>query len=403
MKLGLIFVGLMVLAVGLALQPLLAKGGKGKNAKTLAFLGILIVVASGGVYYLVGSPAMVNSPTFLEGFNTGGGRASLTGQEPVFPSLEEIIDKQKAVVAQNPEDVGGWTRLARTLTGLERYGEAIAAYRRAIALTPENAGLFLALGEALTFRDQGLISDEALKAFETAVKLNPGELFAKLYLGDYSFQTGDVQLALVRWLALYEEAAVDTAWLPLLEQRILRAATALGQDDPQILAEKRFQEPATPSAEEIQQMTPEDQAAIIENMVATLEARMEENPGDLAGWERLGRSYMVLERYQDGLYAFGLVAGARPDDPVVLENYIQALLAYLEQTGQHLNDQAVAALLRLITLDPENSTALFFLGQAAAERADPASARLYWQRLLTLINPTSDGADIVREKLGSLS
>ncbi|TDI60952.1 MAG: tetratricopeptide repeat protein, partial [Alphaproteobacteria bacterium] len=308
MKLGLIFVGLMVLAVGLALQPLLARGGKGKNAKTLAFLGILIVVASGGVYYLVGSPAMVNSPTFLEGFNTGGGRASLTGQEPVFPSLEEIIDKQKAVVAQNPEDVRGWTRLARTLTGLERYGEAIAAYRRAIALTPGNAGLFLALGEALTFRDQGLISDEALKAFETAVKLNPGELFSKLYLGDYSFQTGDVQLALVRWLALYEEAPVDTPWLPLLEQRILRAATALGQDDPQILAEKRFQEPANPSAEEIQQMTPEDQAAIIGNMVATLEARMEENPGDLAGWERLGRSYMVLERYQDGLYAFGLVA-----------------------------------------------------------------------------------------------
>ena len=248
MNLGLIFVALMVLAVGLALQPLLAKGGKGKNTKTLAFLGVLIVGASGGVYYLVGSPALVNSPTFLEGFNTGDSRASLTGQEPVFPSLEEIIDKQKADVAQNPEDVGGWTRLARTLTGLERYEEAIAAYQRAIALAPENAGLFSALGEALAFRDQGLISDEALKAFETAVKLNPGELFAKLYLGDHAFQTGDVQLALVRWLALFEEAPGDTPWLSLVDQRIRQAATALGQEVPQILAEKRFQEPANPCA-----------------------------------------------------------------------------------------------------------------------------------------------------------
>ena len=78
------------------------------------------------------------------------------------------------------------------------------------------------------------------------------------------------------------------------------------------------------------------------------------------------------------------------------------LLTWLEQTGQHINDQALAALQRLITLDPDNPTALFFLGQAAAERDDPASARLYWQRLLALIGPGSEGAGMVKQKLDTL-
>ena len=150
-------------------------------------------------------------------------------------------------------------------------------------------------------------------------------------------------------------------------------------------------------------MTAEEQQAMIENMVSGLASRLEDNPSDLAGWERLGRSYMMLGRNQEGLRAFGLVAGARADDTQALENYIQALLTTLEQTGQHLTDQAIAALNRLVTLDPGNPTALFFLGQAAAERSDPASARLYWQRLLALVDPASEGAEIIREKLESLN
>ena len=53
----------LVLAVGLALQPLLAKPNKNeKNTKIFTALGVLILLASGGVYYAVGTPVLVKTP-----------------------------------------------------------------------------------------------------------------------------------------------------------------------------------------------------------------------------------------------------------------------------------------------------------------------------------------------------
>ena len=107
MKLGLIFVGLMVLAVGLALQPLLAKGGKGKNTKTLAFLGILIVVASGGVYYLVGSPVLVNSPKFLEGLTKAVAGHPSPGKNPFSPHSRKSLISKKPLLPKTLTMWGG--------------------------------------------------------------------------------------------------------------------------------------------------------------------------------------------------------------------------------------------------------------------------------------------------------
>jgi cytochrome c-type biogenesis protein CcmH len=41
-------------------------------------------------------------------------------------------------------------------------------------------------------------------------------------------------------------------------------------------------------------MAPEDRKAMIEGMVASLDARLRDNPGDAEGWQRLIRSYAVL-------------------------------------------------------------------------------------------------------------
>ena len=52
-----------------------------------------------------------------------------------------------------------------------------------------------------------------------------------------------------------------------------------------------------PSAEQmaaVQAMAPNDQQAMIRNMVDGLEARLKTSPADLAGWQRLIRARMVL-------------------------------------------------------------------------------------------------------------
>ena len=52
-----------------------------------------------------------------------------------------------------------------------------------------------------------------------------------------------------------------------------------------------------PSAEQVQQaqdMSPEDQQAMIRSMVERLAEKLKDNPDDLAGWQRLAQAYRVL-------------------------------------------------------------------------------------------------------------
>lgn len=61
-----------------------------------------------------------------------------------------------------------------------------------------------------------------------------------------------------------------------------------------------------------QDMTPEDRLAMVQGMVAQLDAKLRENPKDAEGWRRLVRSYMVLgqeplarDALSRGIAAFG--------------------------------------------------------------------------------------------------
>jgi cytochrome c-type biogenesis protein CcmH len=66
-------------------------------------------------------------------------------------------------------------------------------------------------------------------------------------------------------------------------------------------------------------MSPEDRNAMIEGMVAQLDARLRENPADPQGWQRLIQSYHVLGRTDEAREALargieGLGAGTPAAD-----------------------------------------------------------------------------------------
>ncbi len=62
---------------------------------------------------------------------------------------------------------------------------------------------------------------------------------------------------------------------------------------------------APPSAEEI------------DARIHALEDRLEKNPGDLAGWKMLGRSYMAKDLYMQAVGAYVRAAQIDPRDPEV--------------------------------------------------------------------------------------
>ena len=77
-----------------------------------------------------------------------------------------------------------------------RHAEAIAAYKRALAIDPEHEGAAWSL--ALAYRDSGKL-DEARAGFERVQQLNPRAARALYQLADLSAAAATSQRRPLRW------------------------------------------------------------------------------------------------------------------------------------------------------------------------------------------------------------
>jgi cytochrome c-type biogenesis protein CcmH len=149
-------------------------------------------------------------------------------------------------------------------------------------------------------------------------------------------------------------------------------------------------------------MSQEEQAAMIEGKVQSLAARLEENPDDVEGWMRLGRSYGVLGRMDESIAAYEQAAALAPEDLDARRAYAMALLSRLAVQSRPMDSETETALLAVISLNPEDVFALYFLGIAAAQTGDADKARAYWEKLLAQMPEGSDEAAQLRNMIEGL-
>lgn len=150
---------------------------------------------------------------------------------------------------------------------------------------------------------------------------------------------------------------------------------------------------ALPEAERLQ---------AIEGMVAGLAARLADDPDDPAGWRRLGRSYLVLGRPEDGLAALAEAARRAPDSVEILLDYAHALVPP-GQPAAELPPAFMDVMHQIHALAPDNPEGLFFVGLAAAGAGDGATARRLWTRLRGLLGDDSPVAAAIDRRLEALS
>lgn len=141
---------------------------------------------------------------------------------------------------------------------------------------------------------------------------------------------------------------------------------------------------------------PKVTAQQIEDMVAKLAARMEQNPDDLKGWVMLARSYKAMGRYEESARAFGKAEKTVNEDPNLLSDYAEALAL---STGGSLRGRPSELLARALRLDPDFPDALVLAGTAAYEREDYAAAAAHWERLLKQLPPDSEDAQSLSESI----
>lgn len=366
-----------------------------------------VPLAAGAIYLGLGAPGLPDRPLASRAAETATAGAEMGDIDAMVAGLAERL-------AAEPDNLEGWTLLARSLGALERYDEAVEALRRVVALTDGAPDAVAMLAEHMVFAAQGVVTPDALALFDQVAAAQPDNPAVAFYRGAAREQAGDMAGALEIWAALGRATPADAPWLPSLRAQIAGAAEAMGADPAVHLAgipepaapapEAAATEASGPTAEDMAAaaaMSEDDQQAMIRGMVDGLAARLAEEPGDLEGWLRLGNAYRVLGEAEKSRDAYAQAAGLRPDDPAVLTPYAEAITGAAPE-GAGVPEAAVLIWRRVLELDAANPNALWALGHAAAAGGAAAEARRLWTTLRDLLPEGSAERARVEQELATL-
>ena len=285
------------------------------TADRITMIGIVAVVVIGSAltYSIVGRPNVPSTPSRL-----GVDLSEQTPLSPVDSAQRQQVDSVDSMLRQleirlqnDPDDVEGWRMLGWSKFRTEDYLGASAAYKRAVELDPSDGLIQSAYAETLIRSQNGFISNQALEALTQAVAINPEDARARFLIGLHKQQGGNAQDAPDDWLTLLNSASQDADWFNDVHGRVVELSTASGIDVSDRLPELRegstsqsnaipnnmpIRGPTRDQVQAAETMSASDREAMITGMVASLDARLRENPDDLDGWLQLIQSYLVLNQ-----------------------------------------------------------------------------------------------------------
>lgn len=134
----------------------------------------------------------------------------------------------------------------------------------------------------------------------------------------------------------------------------------------------------------------------MDEVIVSLQERLQANPEDVAGWKMLGRTQMALQNFAGAAEAYERAMAI--EEGKNAQTMVDLAVAILNRDGTAIGDRPASLLDSALALDPNNPAALFYTGLAAANRGDTATATERWQILLGL-NPPDNIRGILEQRL----
>ncbi len=142
-------------------------------------------------------------------------------------SPKERQDMVKSMVArlaerlkENPDDIAGWTRLARSYTVLRQPGKAKEALTRALKSAPDNVDLLVLYGRTLRAANGDRSSRESIEAMRKVLALAPNNVEALWFLGGAEAAAGNKPDAKKMWEKALMQLTPGSPERAQLRQRI---------------------------------------------------------------------------------------------------------------------------------------------------------------------------------------
>lgn len=122
----------------------------------------------------------------------------------------------------------------------------------------------------------------------------------------------------------------------------------------------------------------------LDDAIAQLEARLEQDPEQPEGWRLLGQAYTTEQRFTDAREAYAKAAALSPKDADVLVEAAQARA--MAAPERRFDDTAVALLQAALQTQPQHQRARWFLGIAQRQAGQHAAAAKTWESLLAQVD-----------------
>lgn len=166
------------------------------SRRMLGGLSVFVLAVAAAGYAVYGTPgAWRGVPVAQSEEQAGAGHGGAAGQ------IEAMVAKLEQRMKDQPDDAEGWSMLGRSYNALGRYPEAVVAFKKVIALKPNDAQALADQADAVAMAAGRKLAGEPAQLIARALELDPKNLKALALAGTIAFDANDFAKAVQLWSA----------------------------------------------------------------------------------------------------------------------------------------------------------------------------------------------------------
>lgn len=157
----------------------------------------IVIASSLSLYLTIGKPGLVDPVP--EEITTPQMTENMT-QEDMADQIAKMVSQLSARLEQDPSDVQGWAMLGRSYYALSRYGDAVAAFSKAVSIVDNDAQLLTDYADAMAMSSgEQTLEGRPMQLIERALQLDPQNQKALWLAGTAAYERADFESALIYW------------------------------------------------------------------------------------------------------------------------------------------------------------------------------------------------------------
>lgn len=146
--------------------------------------------------------------------------------------LDDLAAQLEKRLQSKPDDADGWAMLGRTHAVGGRHDRAVQAFKRALALRPDDVLVLVDYADALAMTQGGRIGGEPAKLVQRALALAPTQPKALSLAGTEAFERQDWAAAVRHWEQLQSAVGADNVFARQVSAGLAQARQQLSARRP---------------------------------------------------------------------------------------------------------------------------------------------------------------------------